>query len=314
VRRAIGAIGRAFITVGVLILLFVAYQLWGTGIYTARQQNELERQFDAALAAEGAPATTTTRAATTTTQPGTPPSSRTNTTTTAPAPPPPPEGEAVARIRIPKVGLDSIVVNGVTRDDLRKGPGHYPDTPLPGQEGNAAIAGHRTTYGAPFSDLDQLSEGDLIHVRTLQGAFDYRVTEQLIVSPSDVAVIEPTPVDPDRPDKGLLATLTLTTCHPKYSAAQRLVIHAELSPEQEAFPAPDVVATKTLTEEGLSGEESSKLPAIIAGLITALIGLLWWLLFHRHPRWTNWIIGAIPFAIALFFFYSFLERVLPSNY
>ena len=290
-RRVVGAVGRVFITAGILILLFVAYQLWGTGLYTAREQDQLEQQFDAAVVRAGD-----------------------GSTTTAPAPPPPPEGEPVARIQIPKIGVDSIVVNGVSRDDLRKGPGHYPNTPLPGQEGNAAIAGHRTTYGAPFGDLDQLSKGDLIQVRTLQGSFEYRVREQLIVRPSDVAVIEPTPVDPNDPSEGFEPTLTLTTCNPKYSAAQRLVIKADLEDGQEAFAAPKIVRNATITEEGLSGEEGSKLPAAIAGAIAAIIGLLWWLLFHRHPRWTSWLIGAIPFAVALFFFYSYLERVLPANY
>jgi sortase A len=312
VRRAIGAVGRVFITVGLLILLFVAYQLWGTGLYTAREQNKLEQQFNRALASEGQ-TTPTTRSTPSTTTPGAP-SSSTTTTTTKPAPPPPPEGEAIARIRISKIGVDSIVVNGVTRDDLRKGPGHYPDTPLPGQEGNSAIAGHRTTYGAPFGDLDQLSKGDVIQVRTLQGSFRYRVSEQLVVRPSDIAVIDPTPVNPNNPNEGFLATLTLTTCNPKYSAAQRLIIHADLDRGQVALPAPEEVLNTTLTEEGLSGEEGSKVPAAIAGAIAAIIGLLWWLFFHRHPRWTTWFIGAIPFAVALFFFYTYLERVLPANY
>jgi sortase A len=312
VRQVIGALGRVFITVGVLILLFVAYQLWGTGLYTAREQDALERQFNAALVGVDHETSSTTRGSTTTV-PSAPPSS-TTTSTTEPAPPPPPEGDAVARLRIPKIGVDSFVVNGVSRDDLRKGPGHYPDTPLPGQEGNSAIAGHRTTYGAPFGDLDQLAEGDLIQVRTLQGSFKYRVKEQLVVDPTDLAVIDPSPVDPDNPSEGFRATLTLTTCNPKYSAAQRLVIQADLDPGQVALPAPPEVMNTKLTEEGLSGEESSKLPAVIAGAIAALIGALWWLFFHRHPRWTTWILGAVPFAVALFFFYTFLERVLPANY
>lgn len=305
-RRVVGAIGRTFITVGVLILLFVAYQLWGTGIYSARAQVQLEQQFKEALRS----GTRTTPPPTTATVPSAP----TTTTTLASAPLPPPAGEAVAQIRIPKIGVDSIVVNGVTRDDLRKGPGHYPDTPLPGQEGNAAIAGHRTTYGAPFADLDQLAPDDLIEVRTAQGSFRYRVTEQLIVSPSDVGVIDPVPKSPGDPDTSFAATLTLTTCNPKYSAEQRLVVKAELEAGQIAYQAPVLDRTPKLTEEGLSGEKSSTLPAIIGGLIVALIGALWWLLFHRHPRWTTWVIGAIPFAVALFFFYSYLERLLPSNY
>jgi sortase A len=180
--------------------------------------------------------------------------------------------------------------------------------------GNAAIAGHRTTYGAPFGDLDQLVAGDLIQVRTLQGSFRYRIREQLIVKPTDVQVIEPSPVNPNDPSEGFEATLTLTTCNPKYWAAQRLVIKADLGSGQTAFLAPEGLENSTINEEGLSGEEGSKLPAAIAGALAALIGLLWWLLFHRHPRWTSWFIGAIPFAVALFFFYSYLERVLPANY
>ena len=307
VRRVAGAIGRTFITVGILILLFVAYQLWGTGIYTDREQDQLQQQFNAALRSEGADAPTTT-----TTLPGTGPTA--TTTTTAPAPPAAPEGDAVAQIRIPKIGVDSIVVNGVTRDDLRKGPGHYPNTPLPGQEGNSAIAGHRTTYGAPFGDLDQLAPDDLIEVRTLQGSFRYRVTEQLIVAPSDISVIDPVLKNPDDSSQGFAATLTLTTCNPKYSAAQRLIIKAELEPDQVALPAPEASGSPGLTEAGLSGEEGSKLPTLLSGLVLLLVGLLWWLFFHRHPRWTTWIVGAIPFAIALFIFFSYLERVLPANY
>jgi sortase A len=303
----VGAIGRTFITVGILILLFVAYQLWGTGVYTDREQDQLQQQFNAALVAEAGDATTTT------TDPGTGPTA-TTTTTTTPAPPPAPAGEAIARIRIPSIGVDSIVVSGVTREDLRKGPGHYPNTPLPGQEGNSAIAGHRTTYGAPFADLDQLAPDDLIEVRTLQGSFRYRVTEQIIVAPSDIAVIDSVPKDPADPSAGFAATLTLTTCNPKYSAAQRLVIKAALEPDQVAFPASEANVSSGLTEEGLSGEEGSKLPTLLSALVVLLIGLLWWLYFHRHPRWTTWIVGAIPFAIALFVFFSYLERVLPANY
>lgn len=292
-RRFLGGVGRAFVTLGILILLFVAYQLWGTGLYTDREQTKLREQFTAELRTEGS----------------------SSTSPDAPAPPPPPSGEAVAILRIPRIGVDTVVVNGVTRPDLRKGPGHYPDTPMPGQAGTAAIAGHRTTYGAPFGDLDQLTAGDVIIIRTLQGTFRYRVTEQLVVSPSDVSVLDPVRKDPSDPDSPLAATLTLTTCNPKYSAAQRLVVKARLAGDEEALRAPSSLPKpQTLDEEGLSGDADSLLPTVIAGLIAAIVGLLWWLFFHRHPRWTTWIIGAIPFAVALFVFYVFLERLLPANY
>ena len=102
-------------------------------------------------------------------------------------------GNALAIISIPKIGVNQYVVEGVDVDDLRKGPGHYPFTQLPGHAGNTAIAGHRTTYGAPFGDLDQLAAGDRITVTTVQGKFTYQVTSQLVVDPSDVAVLDSDP-------------------------------------------------------------------------------------------------------------------------
>ena len=297
-RRVIGAVGRIFVTVGILVLLFVAYQLWGTGIYTAREQNRLQDEFNALLA--DAPVTTTTT---------TSPEASTSTTTTLPPSTHIPfvvrDGEPVARIIIPRINVNQIVIEGTDRDDLRKGPGHYAESPFPGQEGNAAIAGHRTTYGAPFGNLDQLEDKDMIIVDTAQGRFTYRVYEPvLVVEPTNLTVLQP---DPNRD-----ATLTLTTCNPKYSAAQRLVVKAEL--QEEPLPAPEVNRKPRLTEAALSGESGSKTPTLVSGVIAAIVGLLWWLLFHRHPRWTSWFLGVIPFAVALFFFYSFLERVLPANY
>ncbi len=293
-RRAAAALGRTLITAGILVLLFAAYQLWGTGIYTSQQQSNLRNQFQSALRrAHPTPTTTTTAPA--------------PTPTTVPPSPPVAPGGPVARIQIPRIGVDDIVVNGIGVDDLRKGPGHYPATPLPGQRGNSAIAGHRTTYGAPFGNLDQLSTGDTIAIRTVQGSFVYRVYQQLVVDPSNVSVLNP---DPARP-----ATLTLTTCNPKYSASQRLVVKGELSsPAPPLPPPPNLPPPTKLAEAGLSGDTGSRLPAVITGLIVALIGALWWLAFHRHPRWTNWLIGAIPFAVALFFFFMYFERVLPANY
>ncbi len=297
-RRVAAALGRALTTIGVLILLFAAYQLWGTGIYTSRQQSDLRQQFASDL--RKAPTTTPTS------RPSTP-STATTTTTTEPSPPPPPTGDALARIQIPKIGLDDIVVNGIGVDDLRKGPGHYPFTPLPGQQGNSAIAGHRTTYGAPFGNVDQLSNGDKVLLRTVQGFFTYRVYAQLVVDPTDVSVLNPDPRHP--------ATITLTTCNPKYSASQRLVVKAALdSPAPPLPPAKGLPPPSKLSEAGLSGDSGSVLPAIIAGFIVTAVGALWWLGFHRHPRWTTWFLGALPFVVTLFVFFFFLERVLPANY
>jgi sortase A len=313
-RRVLGAVGRVLVTVGLLLLLFVAYQLWGTGIYEARAQDDLQHQFEQAQ--RRANATSTTATTTTTPTSTTESDSPTVPTSTTLGPfPAPPEGDVVGRIGIPKIGVDKYVVEGVDVDDLHKGPGHYPTTQMPGHEGNSAIAGHRTTYGAPFGDLDQLAVGDDIRLTTLQGDFHYKVTEQKVVDPSEVSVLDPTP-DPARAGHDL-ATLTLTTCNPKYSASQRLIIKAQLvlPPSQVPLPPTKVASGKHATTiGGLSGESKSRVPTIIWGSIALAVGLLWWLLFHRHPRWTTWLIGVVPFMIVLFVAYTYLERLLPSNY
>ena len=228
----VGGVGKILIATGLLMFGFVAYQLWGTGIETARAQNSLENEFEELLA-EAPPPTAAPRNTTSVdstipagTTPGdsVPPDSVPDTTVPAPVVSLPPviEGDAIARIELPRLGVNKIVVAGVDKNDLKKGPGHYPETPLPGQLGNAAIAGHRTTFGQPFFDVDKLEVGDEIVVTTLAGRFVYRVTGQEIVSPSDYQVIATT--DPT------LATLTLTSCHPKYTARERIIVYSELDP------------------------------------------------------------------------------------
>ena len=129
------------------------------------------------------------------------------------------EGDTLGVIRIPSIDLDWVLFGGVTPATLNQGPGHMPWTPLPGQPGNAVISGHRTTYGAPFYDLDLLEPGDVIEVETAIGVHEYTVRETIIVTANDVWVTDPKPG----------AWLTLTTCHPKFSAAQRLIVQAELT-------------------------------------------------------------------------------------
>ena len=109
-------------------------------------------------------------------------------------------------------------------------------------------------------------------------------------------------------------TLTLTTCNPKYSASQRLIVNAHLEDAKPPAPPPPLPVAESKLDLGLSGERESRTPTVIWGLISLAVGLLWWLWFHRHPRWTTWFTGLIPFAVALTVFYFFLERVLPNNY
>ena len=127
-------------------------------------------------------------------------------------------GDALGRIRIPEIGVSDVFVEGTAAPDLRRGPGHYPATPLPGQRGTVAIAGHRTTYGAPFHDVDQLRRGDRIELDMPYGRFTYRVERLRIVKPTAVEVTDAVGYD----------RLVLSACHPLYSAAQRIIVFARL--------------------------------------------------------------------------------------
>jgi sortase A len=321
--RVLGAVGRTCIAIGVLILLFVVYQLWGTGIREAQAQRKLENEFEQRLGDAGVTAPDESAQG---------PAPTTTTTTPGPPPAPVAEGDAMAHIRIPAIGVDKIVVEGVTLEDLKRGPGHYPDTPLPGQPGNAAIAGHRTTYGAPFNRIDELDPGDEILVTTVQGAFRYEVSDQLIVSPKEVAVLD------DFGDN----RLTLTACHPKYSARQRIVVVAalvgEAAPAANAPPGPETGAlpgdggndggngdngsdassgdelSASTVEGGLSGERAAIWPAIALGVACGLIWTAAWLLGKVWRTWPAYLLCLPLFLLMLFFFFENFSRVLPANF
>jgi len=135
-------------------------------------------------------------------------------------------GDGIARIIAPSIGVDAIVVELWGLDDatnLKRGPGHIPDTAYPGQPGNCVISGHRTTYGAPFRHIEQLVAGDRIALITAENRYTYEVYDQRIVLPTDLTVLE----------QSGEPKLTLTACHPWYSAAQRIVVIARLVESEE---------------------------------------------------------------------------------
>ncbi len=261
-RRLLSGVGRSLITAGVLLLLFVVYQLWGTNIKQAQEQRKLKSGFESELAASGITpievgdfASTTvaldtmppvtadsTIASAAATEDGSVPFTTATpttvgpTTTTLPSVRPgrtqmkaPRPGKALGLLVIPRIKQRQVIVEGTAKTDLESGPGRYLRSAYPGQPGNAAIAGHRTTFGAPFFNLALLRPGDPIFIQTQQGNFRYDVIDacrpkctgsgSFIVSPDDRTVLAPTPDD---------NLLTLTTCHPKYSARQRLIVRARL--------------------------------------------------------------------------------------
>ncbi|MGH9187003.1 MAG: class E sortase, partial [Acidimicrobiales bacterium] len=295
----LGRVGRVLIATGLLVLAFVAYQLWGTGIHHDRAQDRLREEFEAQLQASPQPSPPPTAAST----PGPP-----APTPASPAPAAPAAGEPVARIRIPAIGVDEVVVEGVSVGDLRAGPGHYPGTPLPGQPGNVAIAGHRTTYGAPFAEVDRLGPGDEILLETIQGTFRYQVAGQQIVRPDQVEILDDAGDD----------RLTLTSCHPKYSTRQRIVVTGTLSDTPAPVPpAPDDPIPGRATpgpERRLSQPSGSVVAALLWAAAAASVALVTYLAGRRWRRLPAYLLGS-PLLVAMV--YGFFERIaalLPANY
>jgi sortase A len=203
--RVVRGVGWTCIVAGSVVLLYVVYLLWFTGLETVQEQRNLGDGFERSMALP-APAP----------EPGEP----------APAIE---VGDAFAAMWFERDGervvADEVlyVVEGTSVADLKRGPGHYVDSAHPGEDGNLAIAGHRTTYGAPFGELAELTEGDTIHVVDRFGReWVYAYLEQRIVQPSDMWVVDEDPLETGAP------MITLTTCHPRFSAAQRLIAFGEL--------------------------------------------------------------------------------------
>lgn len=203
----VGLLGELLVTMGVFLLLFVAWQLWWTDIEAGRSARatvtSLREEFTKPLPApDPAPSQTTVAGGVI-------------------------EGRAFALLTIPRLGADWVqpVMEGTDLDTLSGGTGHYRDTALPGEVGNFAMAGHRTTWGRPFHEVESLVVGDRIVVETRDRWEVYAVTSHRIVDPGDVQEIAPSPDSPGAAPTVKL--LTITTCHPKYSAAQRYIVHAQ---------------------------------------------------------------------------------------
>ncbi len=333
--KVLGGIGRTLITAGTLILLFVVYQLWGTGLQESQSQKVLSKDFEARLAALDQTTTTTAPPTTTTTAP--PDGSEGLVPLEATPPrtvdlPVPNEGDPIAKIKIPSIGVSRTVVSGISLSQLKRGPGHYPDTPLPGQAGNVAIAGHRTTYGQPFHNIDRTEIGDQITFETEQGDFVYVITEKFIVTPKQTEILE------DKGDN----RITLIACEPKYSAAKRYIVVGELKGQPAPMRTGQAEAREHAGESlagddidgGLSGTAASKWPTVFWGFVAAAIWFVTWLVqtfLRRRIRsetaegerptrtkrlltWTPYLVGVPVFLVALYVFFENFGRLLPGNY
>ena len=301
-RRVVDIIGRVLIGLGVLVLLFTAYQIWGTSVQEAQVQSGLRSQLQKDTSSD-AVKHALAQESTVNKLPTGPP-------VVAPTTPAPAEGEPIGDIRIPVIGLNQVVVEGTNTPDLRKGPGHYTGTPLPGQVGNAAIAGHRTTYGHPFYNLDSVKVGDPIVLTTLQGIFVYDATKSFVVSPSDTTVV----------DNVIANQLTLTTCNPRFSATTRLVVQATLAHSQlfvsSAPPVQKHVKQKPKSES-LAGDSGVSLAdAVFWGLVTAAVvtGVFFAAHYFRRQRWLIYGVGAVGTLVLLWFFFGAVSPLLPASF
>lgn len=324
---ALGVVGRTFITAGLLLLGLVVYQLWGTGIEQRRAQDRLREDFTELISTVTAtPSTATDSSATT---------AAGSTDITVPKRP----NSALALLEVPSAGIADIVVEGATVSALRHGPGHITGTALPGEAGNSAIAGHRTTYGAPFANLDDVAIGDEVKVTTARGVFTYAIDDVRIVGPNRTDVLRP---------RGKETIITLITCHPRFSTAKRLIVTAELTssaPLSSTTPStvpetstttPSAVSTTVPTTEvgseaaavdiaeldGWFSDTGAVLPSILLGIALVAISLA--AHFGRrklraHGRSgraslaISWSAAAVPFLVTLFYWYHFINMLLPAS-
>jgi sortase A len=222
VRFVIRGVGQTFITAGLVILLFVVYEVYVTNVFAHREQTKVHTALEKTWAKGKDPLPL--------------PGASTKSI---------PIGTGIANLYIPRFGKDFgfTIVQGTDTASLEKGPGHYLGTALPGGMGNFSVAGHRVGKGEPFLNLDRLQAGDAVIVETRTKWYVYRVKGangdlgstapdgvpgREIVSPSDGNVLLPVPNHPD--SKPAERLMTMTTCHPKFTATQRMIVHAVLNP------------------------------------------------------------------------------------
>jgi len=308
---------------GLLLLSFVAYQLWGTALYEHHAQDQLRHELAGKLHTPTTIPTTPTTAPNADTT-----SSPLVTTRVAPTTTDPKVGTPIGLLSIPAMGMqNTAIVEGTDENQLQQGPGHYLGTSLPGQAGNAAIAGHRTTYGAPFYDLNVLAAGDQVYIQTSQGFFDYQVVTSHVVQPTNTSVLA----------QSSIPELTLTTCNPRYSSTTRLVVVATLktSVTEASFPTASTSPTSTPAapstpqttvpvlaggnEGGLGGVSTPGQvgQSVLWGALTLVAGVLGAVGWRRGQRPWSWVVLAMgtPITVgALLVCFQHISLSLPQTF
>jgi sortase A len=236
-RVLLGVVGELLVVLGVLLGLFVVWQVWWTDVEVRSSLSERLARVEGSAEPVGAAPAPTTAAA---------PIPR--RTPPPVLPPPEPLGTTFASLRVPAWGAEYAVPisEGVDRAVVldRLGVGHYPRTAMPGGQGNFALAGHRVGFGRPFSRIADLVPGDALVVRTRDTWYVYLVTTSHVVPPTEVDVVAPVPGQPDA--EPTTAAITLTTCHPLFSVRERFVVHGVLDYWLPASGPPPVEVTAPL--------------------------------------------------------------------
>jgi sortase A len=211
-RAAARGLGELMVTLGVLLLLFLAWQLWWTDVTASRVQDQLTHQLQQSWKPPPHPGPTSAGP----TAPIDDPALKLS------------DGKAFALIHIPRFGKSYVrpILQGVELPVLDRGVGHYPDSAGPGAVGNFAVAGHRVTYAKPFNLIAELQPGDPIVVETATAWYVYRVQRHEIVTPDRVDVVAPVPEKPKA--KPTERMMTMTACHPMFSARERYVVFSQL--------------------------------------------------------------------------------------
>jgi sortase A len=274
---------------GALLILFAAWQLWGTAITQHHSQSQLQKQFTAEVH-QAAPVHGFTLA---------PATAR----LVDPSP-----GTVMGLLQVPKIGVSEYIVSGTDANDLALGPGHYLYTALPGQAGNVAIAGHRTTHGAPFNRLAELAPGDPIYLTTTGGQ---RLTY--------VVAVPPAPVSPS--DVSVLNNfgdnrLTLTTCNPEFSARQRLIVVAAYQPPGAVHAEPIVKGRGQpyrSAPASANGWDMSLAPVVLIELaLVVALGLANRRLSRTYGRAGRWLILIPVWTALVFALFQTLTNFLPA--
>jgi sortase A len=298
--------GRIMTWVGILLLLFFVHQFFMSGFSESRSQQLLLGQLrqESRFAGRATGATNQQQSGVLTGE-----ESRTGGRREQPKaqaePEPPSPGDPVALLQVPSIELEAVVVEGTSGEQLQKGPGHFRNTVMFGQRGNAAIAGKRTTYGAPFSKIGDLEAGDQIQTTTPSGVFRYQVDRK-------PRTVEPGQRDPLRATRS--GRLTLVTSEPSYLATDRLVVTARMlsRPARSTTAPPTSVVEES--ESGLSGDFRVWAQTVIYAQLLVAMFLGARVLYRRWLRWPTYLITTPILLALLIMFFESVSQLLPATF